>query len=71
MADDSQVKTNAGSSFSDIALPEIDDFEWEAFSLSHNQAFMDYLEQARQRGKREGTIPIEEVRRRLGISMEK
>ncbi|GEM_PF-2232154 len=27
----------------------------------------DYLEQARQRGKREGTISIEEVRQRLGI----
>jgi len=49
-------------------LGGIDDFEWELFSLSRNQAFMDYLEQARQRGKREGTIPIEEVRRRLGIS---
>ncbi len=49
---------------------DIDDFEWEVFSLSRNQAFMDYLEQARQRGKREGTISIEEVRRRLGISSE-
>ncbi len=49
---------------------DIDDFEWEVFSLSRNQAFMDYLEQARQRGKQEGTISIEEVRRRLGISSE-
>lgn len=52
------------------ALGEIDDFEWEVFSLSHNQAFMDYLAQARQRGKREGTISIEEVRNRLGIAPE-
>jgi len=51
-------------------LGGIDDFEWEVFSLSRNQAFMDYLEQARQRGMREGTIPIEEVRRRLDISAE-
>ena len=48
----------------------IDDFEWEVFSLSRNQAFMEYLEQARQRAKREGTISIEKVRRRLGISSE-
>lgn len=51
-------------------LGGIDDFEWEIISLSRNQAFMDYLEQARQRGKREGTISIEEVRRRLDISPE-
>ncbi|MEW5957095.1 MAG: hypothetical protein AB1801_05180 [Chloroflexota bacterium] len=52
-------------------LGGIDDFEWEVFSLSRNQAFMDYLEQARQRGKREGTIPIEEVRQRLGLPADK
>lgn len=52
-------------------LGGIDDFEWEVFSLSRNQAFMDYLEQARQRARREGTISIEEVRRRLDISAEK
>ena len=46
----------------------IDEFEWEVFSLSHNQEFMEYLEQARQRGKREGTISIEEVHRRLGMA---
>ena len=51
-------------------LGGIDDFEWEVFSLSRNQSFLDYLEQARQRGKREGTIPIEEVQQRLDISAE-
>ncbi len=49
---------------------EIDDFEWEVFSLLHNQTLMDYLAQARQRGKREGTISIEEVRNRLGLPPE-
>ena len=48
----------------------IDDFEWEVISLSRNQAFMDYLEQARQRAKQEGTISIEEVRKRLGTPSE-
>ena len=52
-------------------LGGIDDFEWEVFSLSHNQAFLDYLEQARQRGKQEGTISIEEIRRRLDIPNER
>jgi len=50
------------------ALGEIDDFEWETLSLSRNPTFMAYLEQARQRGKREGTISLEEVRERLEIS---
>ena len=46
----------------------IDEFEWEVLSLSHNPAFLEYLEHARQRGKREGTIPIEEIQRRLELS---
>ncbi len=45
----------------------IDEFEWEVLSLSQNHAFLEYLEQARQRGKREGTIPIEDIQRRLGM----
>lgn len=48
-------------------LGGIDNFEWEVLSLSQNHAFMNYLEQARQRGKREGTMSIGEVRKRLEI----
>ncbi len=51
-------------------LGGIDDFEWEVFALGHNQEFLNYLNQARQRGKKEGTIPIAEVRRRLDIPVE-
>jgi hypothetical protein len=47
---------------------EIDDFQEEVLSLSQNQEFMDYLEQCRQRGKREGTIPLAEIRQRLEMT---
>jgi len=50
---------------------EIDDFDWEVLSLAHNPAFIEYLEQARQRGKRGGTLSIEEIHKRLNSSQEK
>ena len=45
----------------------MDEFEWEVFKLSQNQEFMSYLDQARARARREGTLSIAEVRHRLKI----
>ena len=46
-------------------LGEIDNFSEEVAALSQNQELMDYLEQCRQRAKREGTISLAEIRQRL------
>jgi len=46
-------------------LGGVDDLEWEAFALSRNQEFMDFLDACRARGEREGRIPMDEMRRRL------
>jgi hypothetical protein len=54
--------------FMPTAWEHLKKFEWEVFSLSQNQEFMDYLAQARERAKVEGTLSLAEVRRRLGIS---
>ena len=48
-----------------FVLGLIDDFEWEVFSLSSNPEFMTYLDHCRERGKREGGVPLAEVRRQL------
>ena len=48
-------------------LGPVDDFEWEVFSLSHNAEFMAYLDKCGERAEREGCIPLEEARRRLGV----
>ncbi|MDJ1172242.1 hypothetical protein PMG71_22690 [Roseofilum sp. BLCC_M154] len=44
---------------------EVDEFQGEVLALSQNQEFMDYLDRSRQRGKREGTLSLAEVQRRL------
>lgn len=49
-------------------LGAVDEFEWEVFNLSHNQEFMSYLDQARERARREGALSIAEARQRLKIS---
>lgn len=49
-------------------LGAVDEFEWEVFNLSHNQEFMSYLDQARERAHREGTLSIAEARHRLKLS---
>ena len=48
-------------------LGAVDDLELEAFSLSRNAEFMAYLDSCRERGKREGTKTLEEVKREFGL----
>ncbi len=48
-------------------LGAVDDLELEAFSLSRNAEFMAYLHRCRERGEREGTKTLEEVKRELGL----
>ncbi len=45
----------------------MDEFQWEVLNLSHNQEFMNYLEQARKRARREGTLSLAEARHRLKL----
>ena len=48
-------------------LGAVDDLELEAFSLSHNPDFMAYLDSCRERGRREGTKTLDEVKREFGL----
>ena len=53
--------------FSVVGIEEAD---LEAWSLGSNPDFIDLMERFRARGRREGGIPLDEVRRRLGVSRE-
>lgn len=50
-----------------FVLGAVDDLEWEAFSLSRNTEFMAYLDRCRERAKREGSISLEDAKRKLGL----
>lgn len=43
---------------------EVDDGEFEAWSLAQNPDFIAMIERFRERGRREGAIPLDELRRR-------
>jgi hypothetical protein len=47
------------------AVIEIDEMDLEAWSLGRNPKFLKLLDRSRRRLRKEGGIPIEEVRRRL------
>ena len=47
------------------AVIEIDELDLEAWSLGRNPQFIKLLDRSRKRLRKEGGIPIEEVRRRL------
>jgi 6-phosphogluconolactonase (cycloisomerase 2 family) len=49
------------------ALVAVDEGDVEAYALGSNEAFIAYLQAARERARREGTISIDEMRRRLNI----
>lgn len=42
--------------------------DYEAWMLSENPEFMALIERSRQRYQREGGVPLNEVRRRLGLA---
>jgi hypothetical protein len=50
------------------AVVEVDDLDLEAWSLGNNPQFLALLERSRERLRKEGGIPLEEVRRRLGLN---
>jgi hypothetical protein len=52
------------------ALVPIEDVDLESLSLSHNPEFIAMLERSRRSAKEKGTIPFEEMKRRLGMSDE-
>src|SRR5437016_10285923 len=49
------------------ALVGIDDVDYESLSLSTNPKFIDIIARSRARMEKEGGIPVDEMRRRLGI----
>ncbi len=48
-----------------FVLAELDDFELEVEQLKKSKEFMAFLD---ERSKERGTIPVEELRRDLGIN---
>jgi len=50
------------------ALVSVKGDDWESISLSTNPEFIRIIEHSRARQAAEGGIPIEEVRRRLGLA---
>jgi antitoxin (DNA-binding transcriptional repressor) of toxin-antitoxin stability system len=59
------VLTRAGNPV--LAIVGVDEAEVEAWSLGSNPDFLAMRERFRGRGRREGGIPLAQVRRRLGI----
>jgi hypothetical protein len=51
-----------------LGVVGVDAGDVEAWSLGSNPDFLAMMERFRERGRREGGIPLAEVRRRLGIS---
>lgn len=49
------------------AVVPVADYDLESLSLSTNPRFLEIIAESRRRLEEEGGIPIEEVRRRLGI----
>lgn len=58
------VKTADGSEF---VLSFIDDFDREIALQRNNEKLMAYLDECVRRAKREKGIPLEEVKRQLGL----
>jgi len=50
------------------AVIPLDEADYEAWVLSENPDFMAVIERARERFRREGGVPVDEVRRRLGLA---
>ncbi len=50
-----------------VGVLEVDDADVEAWALGSNPEFLATIERSRDRSRREGSVPMEEVRRRLGI----
>ena len=50
-----------------VGVLQVDEAEVEAWSLGSNPDFIAMVERFRDRGRREGRIPLDEVRQRLGI----
>ena len=51
-----------------LGVVSIDEADLEAWSLVSNPDFLAMIERFRERGRREGGIPLDEVRRRLNVS---
>jgi hypothetical protein len=50
-----------------LGVVGVDEAEVEAWSLGSNPDFLAMMERFRERGRREGGMPLAEVRRRLDI----
>jgi hypothetical protein len=53
-----------------LGIVGVDEAEVEAWSLGSNPDFLAMMKRFRARGRREGGMPLGEVRRRLGIPKE-
>jgi antitoxin (DNA-binding transcriptional repressor) of toxin-antitoxin stability system len=50
-----------------LGIVGVEEADLEAWSLGSNPDFLAMIERFRTRGRREGGIPLDEVRRRLGV----
>ena len=53
-----------------LGVVGIEEADLEAWSLGSNPDFLAMIERFRAHGRREGGIPLDEARRRLGVSRE-
>lgn len=50
------------------AVVPLDEADYEAWVLSENPDFMALIERSRERYQREGGVPLDQVRRQLGLA---
>jgi len=50
------------------AIVPLDEADYEAWILSENQDFMALIERSRERYRREGGVPLDQVRQQLGLT---
>ncbi len=50
------------------AVVPLDEADYESWVLSENPDFMALIERSRERYRREGGVPLDQVRRQLGLA---
>jgi len=50
-----------------VAVKDLSGADWESVSLANNARFIELIEESRRSYRREGGIPLAEVRRQFGL----
>jgi hypothetical protein len=65
-AKETQIVVTEGGKAIAILVP-VEGVDWESFCVGTSPVFQDIMERSRRSGEAEGWIPMEEVRRELGL----